>query len=129
MTTWTNWCCWTYFLVGGDAVSGGRIISYDLSSRTLKYYKPTGRSPKACPHPRGTADHEAWLWETVEAKYAEVWVDPNKQSALSVEDYNSVESGKKPESFIVLEGEDPQAFFNGYVSSNSFSHMRWQDPE
>lgn len=64
MTVWTDWSWWTYFVVDDDVVSRGRIVSYDLSRRHVTYLRRSGRSHETNPHPLGSPEHEAWLWDT-----------------------------------------------------------------
>lgn len=114
MTTWMDWRSWTYFIVGNDLASKGRIIELDFAARKVKYLRETGRSYDTNPHPLGTPEYEAYLYDTIEAHYDHVWVDPQKSVALSREDYDCVLTRhKKPTSFVELIDVDPRDFFGG----------------
>jgi len=113
MTVWTNWCWWTYFVVDDDVVTRGCIISYDLARRRVTYFKRTANSYETNPHPRGSPEHDAWLYDTVEAPFRHVWVDPKRRSVLDRADYDLVESRQKPPSFVELTDGDPRAYFEG----------------
>lgn len=113
MTVWTNWCWWTYFVVDDDVVSRGRIISYDLARRRVTYFRRTANSYETNPHPVGSPAHDAWLYDTVEAPFHHLWVDPEMRVVLSPADFDLVESRQKPPSFVELTDADPRAYFEG----------------
>lgn len=107
-----DWCWWTYFLIDGHCVTCGRIVSYDLATRSLTYLRWKGNVVEN-PHPLGTPEYSSWLYDMVTGTYDEIWVDPARAVVLSRGDYDLIQSGQCPPSFVVLSGTDPQAYFGG----------------
>jgi hypothetical protein len=117
MTVWADWSWWTYFIVNGEVVSHGLIVEYDLAQRRVTYLRHSERSRTGTnPHPLGTAEHSAWLYDTVESQYEHLWVDPERNSVLRRDDYDLLMSGRKPPSFVELVDVDPEAYFAGAAS-------------
>ena len=111
-----DWRSWTYFIAGNDLASSGRIVEFDFLAQKLTYLRDSGRRWDTNPHPLGTPEYEAYLYDTVEAKVDHVWVDPNKSVALARDDYEClVVQHKKPPSFVELVSVDPRKFFSGDV--------------
>ncbi len=112
MTTWMDWRSWTYFIIGNDLASNGRIVELDFHARKIKYLRETGRSYDTNPHPLGSQEYEAYLYDTIEARYDHVWIDPQKSGSLSREDYDClIKRREKPASFVELIDVDPRDFF------------------
>jgi hypothetical protein len=111
MTITADWSWWTYFLVGEEVITCGRIVDYDVARRWLRYLKDSGRSRTANPHPPGSDEYAAWLYDTVEATYDELWVDPERQLILPSPDFDAISRGERPESFLVLTDADPESYF------------------
>jgi hypothetical protein len=116
MTTWMDWRSWTYFIIGNDLASSGRIVELDFPARKIAYLRETGRSYDTNPHPLGTPEYEAYLYDTVEAHFDHVWVNPLKSVVLSREDYEClIVQHRKPPSFVELFDVHPRDFFAGDV--------------
>jgi hypothetical protein len=111
VTITANWAWWTYFVVGDDVVSCGRIVDYDIAARQLRYLKPTKRDSKSNPHPPGTDEYTAWLYDPVDATYAHIWIDPQKSIVLSHEDSEFLQRRQKPPGFLELVDQDPKDYF------------------
>jgi hypothetical protein len=108
-----DWSWWTYFLIDGHCVTCGRIISYDLATRSLTYLRFKGNDVRENPHPLGTPEYSSWLYDTVTGTYDEIWVDPARAIVLSRDDYDLIQAGRRPRSFEVLDGMDPREYFAG----------------
>jgi len=113
MTIHADWRSWTYFFVNGELIAGGRIVDYNLQKQRLRYLRSTGKKASENPYEFGTPEHERWLWERAEGTYDHAWVDPSKSIALSPNDVEALENGRKPDSFVELIDQDPQDFFHG----------------
>lgn len=132
MTTWVDWHNWTHFVVGQEIVYGGRVSELDFASRRIIYERDTGNSFDENPHPHGTEEARRFLYETVEATFDRVWVDPDKKSLLDVAASRALEAGEKPASYIELDGVDPRDYFAGQVeimSTYAPSLARLMHPE
>jgi hypothetical protein len=82
-----DWSWWTYFIVGG-------------------------RPWKDNPDPKGTEACTSWRFDTLEATYDHLFVNP-RRNAISREAYECLGRGEKPDGFVELMDEDPKAFFAG----------------
>ena len=92
MTIHADWRWWTYFSVNDKAVSAGHVEQYDIQSKQITYLNEAGNG-------------------TNTEKYKAVWVNPQKSIVLKHDEIESLENNEKPESFILLIGEDPQKYF------------------
>jgi len=113
MTITADWCWWTYFRIGREVITCGRIIDYDVERRWLRYLKDSGRSHADNPHPPGSAEYADWLYDTVEATYDELWVDPDRNLVLPHPASAAIDRCEKPTSFLCLTDLDPQSYFGG----------------
>ena len=113
VTVIADWSWFTYFLVGGEVITRGRIVDYDRQGRRLRFLVPTGRSDADNPHPLGSDEYQAWLYRVADAGYEQVWVDPERKIVLSPADFARVERGEKPDGFVVLDDRDPREYFAG----------------
>jgi hypothetical protein len=116
MTITADWGWWTYFRVGREIVSRGRILEYDVGRRWLRYLKESGRDWADNPHPLGTAEYQAWNYDTVEATYDELWVDPDRSLIPPREATDAMERGERPSRFVALTDTDPASYFQGQTS-------------
>jgi hypothetical protein len=112
MTMTDDWSWWTYFLVDGEVITCGRIVDYDVDQRRLRYLKETGRSHRDNPHPPGSDEHTTWLYDTVEATYDQLWVDPDRHLVLPRPAAAALDRGEKPASFLQLTDRDPESYFH-----------------
>ena len=115
MTTWTDWRSWTYFVIGKDLASGGRILDLDFANRRLTYMRDTGNDYAECPHRYGTEEYDRYLYEKVEGQFDHVWVNPKKSVVLEHDEYEAVHALRKPASFIELTDVDPRDYFGTEV--------------
>lgn len=113
MTTVATWPWWTYFVVGTDVISCGRIVAYDVERRSVQYLVDRGRPRTDNPYPLGTDEYEAWIYETRVCTYDHLWVDPDRSIALSIDDLAAMTRGERPPRFVELRDQDPQDFFGG----------------
>jgi hypothetical protein len=109
-----NWCWWTYFLIDGQCASRGRIVQYDLATKSLTYLRLSKNDWGQNPYPLGTQEYQSWNWDTVTETFDEIWVDPARRTSLPREDFDLVEAGKRPPSFILLRDTDPKDYFAGH---------------
>ncbi|WP_377154561.1 hypothetical protein ACQ859_16960 [Roseateles chitinivorans] len=117
-----DWRSWTYIIAGSDMATSGRIVDLDFQAGKVTYLRETGRPFDANPHPLGSHEYEAYLYDTIEARYEHLWVNPQRSAILSREDYDClVVQHKKPSSFIELVDVDPRAYFEGDVLITSAS--------
>jgi hypothetical protein len=119
MTTFMDWSCWTHIIIGQDRASAGLIVDLDFRNRRVTYKRETGNCYSECPHPYGTEEYERYLYDTVEAQFDHVWVDPNKRVVLGKDENESLRALKKPASFLELTDVDPRDYFGGEVKVTS----------
>ena len=111
MSVIADWRWWTYFLVDGEIVTLGRIVSYDIDGRMIRYLRPTGRGHDDNPHPMGTPEYEAGLYDTIESHYQHLWVDPEKGIVMLRKNAALMEQGIKPPDFVELVDSDQETYF------------------
>jgi hypothetical protein len=122
LTIHADWSWWTYFLVGGDVITRGQIVDYDMASRSITYLKRNANDPKLNPNKIGTPEFEAWNWDRNAGTFDAVWIDPKQSIVLSVDDFSQLERGLKPDSFVELTGQDPKDQFSDEFNTLS-SHL------
>jgi hypothetical protein len=114
-----DWRSWTHVIIGEDRASAGLILDLDFANRRVTYKRETGNCYSECPHPYGTEEYERYLYDTIEAQFDHVGVDPNKSVVLGKDESDSLSALEKPSSFIELTDVDPRDYFGGEVEVTS----------